>query len=286
MITVPVGFAARFTDPAARRWLAELPGLAERYCETWSLRPDGALRHGAVAIVLPVRRADGSPAVLKLTAREPETVDEPVALARWNGDGAVRLLEHDDTHGALLLERLNSNRTLDDEPIDDAVRIAAGLLRRLAVPAPPLHRRLSEVAERWITELPAENAGAIVPEPLLDKAIGLCRELGPAAGETMVNEDLHYQNVLRGEREPWLVIDPKVLTGDPEFGLIPLLWNRFDADRLLHRLAALAEIAGLDRDLARHWTFVRAIDNWLWAHQTGNPFPDAAICARIARLVG
>ena len=37
---------------------------------------------------------------------------------------------------------------------------------------------------------------------------------------------MHYQNVLAGEREPWLVIDPKVMRGDAEFGLAPLLWRR------------------------------------------------------------
>ena len=283
MITVPAAFAARFTDPDQRRWIAELPRLADRFCETWSLRPDGPVRHGAVAVVLPVVRADGSRAVLKLTAREPETVDEPTALTVWDGNGAVRLLDHDDAHGALLLERLDAGRTLDGEPIDDAVRIAGRLLRRLAVPAPPLHRRLSEVAERWTGELPRENAAGIVPKPLLDKAVGLCRELGPAAGKKMVNEDLHYENVLRGQREPWLLIDPKVLTGDPEFGVIPLLWNRYDADQVENRLAALAEIAGLDRELARRWTFVRAIDNWLWSHHNGAAFPGAEICARIAQ---
>ena len=285
MITVPARFAARFTDPAARRWIDELPGLAERLCATWSLRPDGPVLHGFVAIALPVRRADGSPAMLKLTARDPETVDEPLALATWDGNGAVRLLAHDDAHGALLLERLDSNRILDDEPIDVAVPVAGELLRRLSVPAPRLSRRLSEMAERWCVELPAENIDGIVPQPLLDKAIGLCRELGPRAAGLMVNEDLHYQNILRGRREPWLAIDPKVLTGDPEFALISLLWNRFDADDTIERLATLTEIAGLDLGLARKWTFVRAIDNWLWAAH-GGEFPSVDICARIAQLVG
>ena len=44
----------------------------------------------------------------------------------------------------------------------------------------------------------------------------------------MIHGDLHYENVLAGDREPWLVIDPKPMSGDPHYELAPMLWNRFD----------------------------------------------------------
>ena len=40
--------------------------------------------------------------------------------------------------------------------------------------------------------------------------------------------DLHYENVLAGEREPWLVIDPKPMSGDPHYEPAPMLWNRME----------------------------------------------------------
>ena len=85
--------------------------------------------------------------------------------------------------------------------------------------------------------------------------------------------------MLRGEREPWLVIDPKPIVGDREFGLIPLLWNRFDDVQAAGGLAAIADAVGLDTELARKWTFVRAIDNWLYS---GDGHRLGAVCARIA----
>ncbi len=33
--------------------------------------------------------------------------------------------------------------------------------------------------------------------------------------------------VLAGRREPWLVIDPKVVVGDPEYQIAQLLWWRY-----------------------------------------------------------
>jgi streptomycin 6-kinase len=140
-----------------------------------------------------------------------ETRDEPVALSTWHGDGAVLLLES-DASGVMLLERLDSDRMLDDEPIDFAVETAGRLLRRLAVPAPAgLRRTMRGEASRSTEQLPAtwDRLGRPLPRALLETAVDLCRTLGPKAGSLLVNDDLHYENVLAGTREPWLVIDPK-----------------------------------------------------------------------------
>ncbi|MFD1150112.1 aminoglycoside phosphotransferase family protein, partial [Saccharothrix hoggarensis] len=115
--------------------------------------------------------------------------------------------------------------------------------------------------------------GGPVPAADVDRAAELGRALAGSAARTLVNEDLHYANVLRGEREPWLMIDPKPLSGDPEFGVIPLLWNRFgelDGERgLRDRFAALCDIGELDAARARAWTFYRAVDTWLWCLDAG-----------------
>ena len=58
---------------------------------------------------------------------------EPHALALWNGHGAVRLLAHDAGAGALLLERLDAARSLQDVPMDEAVPVWGGLVRRLSL---------------------------------------------------------------------------------------------------------------------------------------------------------
>jgi streptomycin 6-kinase len=291
LITVPHGFGdvlVGFEGEAAQRWRADLPALATRYCARWNLTPDGEVLHGFVAVVLPVRRADGSPAVLKLTWVDAETRHEPLALAVWNGRGVVRLLDHDDEHGALLLERLDHTRSLLDAPAEEAVEVTGGLLRRLRVQAPREVRTLAERAAETADALAERNAtlGNVVPAALLETALSHGRELAATAGTTLVNEDLHYENVLRGEREPWLMIDPKPLSGDPEFCVIPLLRNRFgelDGPRgLRERVAALVDIGELDAQRAHGWTVFRAVDDWLWSIGQGLA-GQAAVCAHIAR---
>ncbi|MFC7613058.1 aminoglycoside phosphotransferase family protein [Actinokineospora soli] len=272
MLDIPAAFAADFAGregDAGRAWLAGLPARGEEAMRRWSLAPDGPSWHGFCSVVQPVRRADGTPAVLKIGWPHPEAEHEADALRLWDGDGAVHLLDVDGW--TLLLERLDADTDLMAVPIDKAVEIVAGLIRRLDRPAPQGMRHLRDTAERLAVELPADNAellaetGDAIDADLVDRAVAYCRELGPASASRLVNEDLHYQNVLAGGREPWLVIDPKPLAGDPEFGLIPLLWNRHTEGDLSDRLDAVVELTGLDRAKARKWTFVRAVDAWLWS---------------------
>jgi streptomycin 6-kinase len=275
--TVPDRFAARLTHALgepARHWLAGLPALVEKYLARWSLHRDGPPRHGFTALVLPVRRADGTPTALKLMCPNEEGEHEALALSIWDGAGAVRLLAHDKW--VMLLERLDDTRCLRDEPIDEALAVIAGFIRRLDVPAPPEVRTLRSLAARWVRDLPRECADRVPPR-FVEAAVGYCESLGPRAGNRLVNEDLHYENVLAGAREPWLVIDPKPIAGDPEFGLVLLLWNRFDG-RAAERLDKVCHLAGLDAELARRWALVRTVDAWADAGE----FPTVELCARVA----
>lgn len=90
-------------------------------------------------------------------------------------------------------------------------------------------------------------------------------------------------------REPWLVIDPKVMRGDAEFGLAPLLWRRLaeagGPAGLRRRFDVLVDEAGLDAELARGWTLLRAVEYQLWALSMGLP-EDPALCATVIDWLG
>ncbi|MFJ1761765.1 aminoglycoside phosphotransferase family protein [Amycolatopsis sp. NPDC088138] len=269
-LRVPPVFAARaprVLGPAAVPWLAALPALAAGYARKWGLTFEGEAMHGYVGVVQPARLPDGTPVVLKLGWRDGESADEPVALSTWAGRGAVLLLDSAPGDGVLLLERLDAGRTLDDLPLREAIPVLGELARRLAVPAPPqLSRSVRGEASRLVEELPRRWAelGGPFDRRLVDDAVAICRELGPSSGSALVNEDLHFQNVLAGRREPWLVIDPKPLAGDLEYAVIPLFWNRFTESTLDERLALIVASQELDAGKARAWTLVRAVQNWLW----------------------
>nr|WP_281259050.1 aminoglycoside phosphotransferase family protein [Amycolatopsis sulphurea] len=241
---IPPAFAARVPrvlGPESAPWLAELPALAERFAREWGLEFEDRARHGFAGVVQLARRADGSRVMLKLGWPHEESRDEPLALSTWAGRGAVLLLESAPEHGVLLLERLDDSRTLHGEPLLPAVEVLSELAHRLAVPAPAaLTRSVAAEAERLQAELPRrwQDLGRPLPRRELDAALEACRDLGPTPAPLLANEDLHYENVLAGTREQWLVIDPKPIAGDLEYGAFSFLWNRFDESTLDDKLAA------------------------------------------------
>ena len=91
-----------------------------------------------------------------------------------------------------------------------------------AKPAPrPVPVKLQQTAAHWSETLPRlwEHAERPVERALLDAALAVIGELASGQGEqVLLHQDLHTGNVLRAQREPWLVIDPKPLHGEREFG--------------------------------------------------------------------
>jgi streptomycin 6-kinase len=277
MITVPQTFATATVireGDAGRTWIHALPGLVEDLCQHWNLRIDGPVLHGYLGLVIPVRRVEER-CVLKVSWRDEATTEEEAALAAWNGQGAVRLLATQPALGAMLLERLDYRRSLNDVEIVEAVEIASRLLRRLAIPTPSGFRSLRLMAQDLCRTLPQrwEQYGRPMPQRWVEQACELARQLGTSSGNLLVNYDLHYVDVLRGKREPWLAVDPKVVIGDPEFGIAQLLWGRLEDIKanggLDRHFRVLVEAAALDAVLARSWTLVRCVDYWLWALSVG-----------------
>jgi streptomycin 6-kinase len=276
-VFLPAGLV---TEHAARGgpaagWFRSVPGIVQKAAGQWHLDvDDGELMHGGFAVVVPVHRGDEA-CVLKISQLTEAVATEALALSAWDGRGAVRLLDADPGAGVLLLERLNPRRTLFDLPWPAAAHVAGALLRRLAsVPAPAGVPSLRQVAETLADSLPHRNerAGGAVPKPYLDAAAGLARELSAGAGDRLVHADLHYGNVLAGDREPWLAIDPRAVAGDPEHAVPELLWARLDevgGAGLRRLLAMLVTDGDLDPELTRSWSIVRCVDYWLWALEHG-----------------
>ncbi|MFE9170574.1 aminoglycoside phosphotransferase family protein [Streptomyces kebangsaanensis] len=278
VIEVPAAPAAsqeKFNGAAGRAFVAALPRRVAGFLDRWRLRVDGPAMHGVCAPALPVVREDRTPAVLKLQLLDEESAGEPLALRVWDGAGAVRLLEHDEPTGTLLLERLDAARPLTGLPdTREAALVVAGLPARLtSVPAPAGTRRLGDIARGMLERAP----GLLGRLPdgderrLLVDCAAAVREVVAEPGDRLLHWDLHYDNVLAGGREPWLAIDPKPLAGDVGFELFPALVNRFDAGEVVPRFAAMTGTLALDRDRARAWTLGRVLQNALWDLSDGRP---------------
>lgn len=295
MIDLPGAVRAMGTrGPQWQSWVDGLPRLIRAQFDEWDLHADGPADHGYCSIVLPVRTDEGVPAVLKAAFPDDESEHEHLALRRWAGAGAVRLLRADPHRRTMLLERLH-HRNLNELWDIEACEIVAGIYARIHVPPLPQLRSLADFTSRSTADLARLPRNAPVPRRLVEQAITLGRDLIADSGATgtVIHGDLHYENVLAGDREPWLVIDPKPMNGDPHYEVAPMLWNRWDElagyvrDGVRRRLSALVDAAGLDADRARAWIIVRVMQNAMW-ELTETPTPDIdelTRCVAIAKAV-
>jgi streptomycin 6-kinase len=237
-------------------WRANVSDLVTVCCEEWELRLGPAYAPGVPSHVVRVETADGTPAVLKVFWPHREAEQEADALERWDGDGAVRLLARDDERHALLLERCEPGIFLSTAA--DPIGVFVELLPRLWRSGEGF-RPLADEAVWW-----AGHDLAEVPDRRLrDAALHYLRELVPSQGDAvLLHQDLHGENVLSAEREPWLVIDPKPLAGEREFSVAPIVrsfelgHSKRDA---LYRLDRLCSELALDRDRALGWTIAQTV---------------------------
>ena len=252
-------------DPQRTAWLRELPQVVAELEECWSLEVGEAFDHGegSCAWVAPVRRVDGSSAVLKLGMPHMQGEHEIEGLCFWRGDPTVFLYEADANLGAMLIERCDPGTPLRSLPEPEQDVVLASLLRRLwRTPKPPHpFRPLAEMTARWIDTSLAQRSRWLDPG-LVGEGLELLRALPQSASDdVLLATDLHAGNVLRARREPWLVIDPKPFVGDPAYDATQHLFKcreRLHADPLglIRRFAGLL---GVDQERVRLWTFARAV---------------------------
>ena len=282
-LELPAGvlaMTARGDDWSA--WVAALPGTFRGVLEEWQLTLDGPLDHGYCSMVAPVRTASGRPAVLKVGFPDRESEHEALALQHWHGNGAVQLLRADPHRRAMLLERLHEE-TLSELWDLEACEVVGERYARLHIPAPPQPRRLSAELGRWQGQLRALPRNAPIPRRMVEQCLAITRDLvdDPVTDGVLLHGDLHYDNVLAGDREPWLVIDPKPLSGDPHFEPAPMLWNRWDEvvgsgdvrNAVRRRFHTIVDAASLDEDRARDWAVLRVVLNAVWELEERTPDP-------------
>lgn len=308
MMDIPQPLVDRYRESSSgRAWLKKLPRLIDAACERWSLVVDtDAMTSstegeeattpwtGYSGIAIPVRAAESDAdrlAVLKISYPHDGLAVDHEALRLWDTPGVVKLIDLDIPHHAFLMERLDGHRSLTDLPMNDAVAVWGEVSQAVAIDTRSIDWTSSElelldkiprqgdvatgllrdISERWERlEHPLEPW---LYQHAVDFLGGWLREGGRS--DALINTDMHFENILaRREGDPlapgWVMIDPQVLIGEPEFSLAPLLWNRIaeyeSADPVADvqaRAARFAAAAGFDLDLALKWSVVRNLDNAL-----------------------
>jgi streptomycin 6-kinase len=277
--------AALREDGPRRAWMKRLPDAIRYLTKQWSLEVGEPYQPGGqTAWVAPARTDARGGLVLKVGWRHNEAIHEADALREWNGEGAVHLHaveEFDDTI-ALLIEQCVPGRVLATRAQSEQDLVIAGLLQRLwrdpAIGHP--FRPLQALCDAWADEFEEKVARepTIIDPGLARAGMELFRALpGTAPRNVLLCTDLHAENVLAAEREPWLVIDPKPYIGDPTYDLLQHLLNcpeRLFTDPV-GIARRMADLVDLDGDRVLLWLFARCVQET----------PDAPGLAHVARQI-
>ncbi|QAY74768.1 3'-kinase [Agromyces protaetiae] len=238
-------------------------GAESALLSKWSLRPDGEPLTTPSSRVIPVRTADGVPAMLKLSRIDEERRGGALLLA-LDGRGAARVLRCEGD--ALLIERATGPQSLvgmvhDGDDADElATRILCAAGDRIHESSDDLLNRTPPLdlvpLDDWFRLLfahaddlePAHRRGA-------DLALAL---LAHPRDRVVLHGDLHHGNVLDFGERGWLAIDPKGLVGESAFDRCNLLCNpshsrALDPGRLERRFGVVVESTGLDAVRYARW---------------------------------
>jgi streptomycin 6-kinase len=261
----------QFKD-VGRAWLDALPDTIARLESSWDVRVGTPYEMAGVSYTAAATRPDGERVVLKIPIPHPEAEREPDALRSWNGEGAVRLLELHES-GAMLLEACDPGTRLSEAAAPDEVATIGGaLLRTLHRPPPSGHmfEPLSDSMRAW-TRLAIQRVRTIgdrADAKLVHQGAELLEALlSETRPHVLLHGDYHHWNILAAAREPWLVIDPKPMVGDPVYDSAQFLGNRYGTrgpDEFEGELARFAEAAAFDEVHVLRWCFARETENAMW----------------------
>ena len=256
-------YLQNFEDGA--EWADAAPGIAAEFLDKWHLQPGRPYENSMVSLVVPVARSDGSEAVLKVQYPHRESNAEARALQLWDGNGAVQLIDHDAERSVLLIEKCTPGEPLSGVEGEIALTVICELLPRLWLPEPTGVGAIDEEADFWSSSLNEHfDRGTLgFSATMAQRATDLMAELiASQADQVLVHQDLHGENIISAEREPWLVIDPKPLSAERAFGVAPVISSPefgHSKNHVARRVDRVVDELGVDRSRAVSWAFARTV---------------------------
>ncbi|MBM7789339.1 aminoglycoside phosphotransferase family protein [Tenggerimyces flavus] len=243
-----------------RDWLARLPTLVADAACVWQLQVGAPFEPGGnVGWVAPVRRADGSDAVLKVECPGHRNPWAAKGLQHWAGRGAARLFDSDEASQALLLERCVPGTNGDDLDVATGNEVVASALAELHAVEPPAEDEfeplamvvegLRETMWDWFDrfERPVDRGVVAQADELFTSLIA------SSTDTVLLHGDLGPGNAVLSERG-WLAIDPFPVLGDRAFDVKQVLSLRDLSDAREH-VAFFADRLDLDARRVAGWTF-------------------------------
>lgn len=266
---------------AGRLWSEGLDELVSSLQQRWQFDSGDILEGGSEALVMTVTSNKREPLILKI--KLPGELDNETSVLRMaDGRGYAKLIDHDQTSGAMLLERLgNKLAEVESDPVAQMKTIVT-TMKSAWVPFNGQNQyELTTGSEkaRWLKHFIAEMAERTY-RPLttntLNKALEVCEECADSFNPSravLVHGDAHAENTLligNALDEGCKFIDPDGLFAEKATDLATIMRNGnaellSGAPRrdLMKRAETLAEMTDEDPEAIWHWGFIERVSTGL-----------------------
>ena len=218
------------------------------------------------------------------------------ALLLYGGHGMVRVIEVARAERVVLMERATPGETTWRKPIDQALEAVTSVMSKLRL-APAHDHSFPDVRayqSAWPNHIRLYSAPGPIDADLFDNGNKLFVELcDSSAAPVVLHGDLHFGNVLSSDRESWLAIDPKGVTGEACYEVGDVFRNRVDelydesdpVRAMRRRVEVVADLTGFDRERIRLWALAQAVLSEIWTADDTDPIRAANVDLRAARLL-
>jgi streptomycin 6-kinase len=273
-------------------WIASLPAIVEQLAADWQLKQVTPVSNMTFNYVAFAVANSEQPVVLKIGCDKKSIDEERQALAYFNGNGSIQLIDFHATYHALLLHQAVPGTTLKSyypSHLPFVMDCYIGTMQKLHARRLPEKHHYRPISD-WLKAIDQLIPNNPCPSDLLEKAISLKNTLlSSMTSHVFLHGDLHHDNVLQ-DGDQWLAIDPKGIVGEPEFEIaafdfmyINELANEKDVKNFFEkRVKLLAQKANLNPQRIKDWVFVRLILMAAWFIEDHG---DPSWALKLARLL-
>ena len=277
VLDIPIVVRNKAATVGAEAWVDDLPELIASFEREWSITVGRPFDDSTEAFVAEATLDDGTPAVLKLVMpREATAAEHEITVLRLaDGEGCVQMLRHDDTRGAMLIERLGPSLYELRIPMSRRHEIMCDVAERVWRPAPDSGLPTGADKGRWLVEFIAttwQKLDRPCSERAVDQALACAHRRIEAHDDdraVLVHGDVHQWNTLAAN-EGFKLVDPDGLLAEAEYDMGIIM--REDPIELVQgdpyeRARWLAGRTGLDVTSIWEWGVVERVSTGLWCSE-------------------
>ena len=254
-------------------WLKRLPNIIE-YCEQkWSLKMNEPFSL-SINYVAPAIFDEKQEVVVKICIAEEDFTNELKALKLLGKKGVVQVLDSDEQHRVILLQKLSPGTLLVELADDEkACVIAADVFRKIIVPVCghlpklPTMKEREESLRKLIYDYP-KGFGPFSMKVLKD-ALRIFTYMNETTSEIFIlHGDFHPFNILASGEDEWTAIDPKGLIGEMESDLIQYMMNKLPEqgayDVMEKRVEIFTKELSLNMERLLLWGYCYSVLSTAW----------------------